>query len=209
MAVRKISIDKEKCDGCGLCVTACHEGAIELVDGKAELVRENVCDGLGDCLPACPQGAISFEEPSSQAPAARLPVNGVTDVPTCPMANPGYQWPIQIALVPQRSDFFRGTIVVGADCTAFTVDDFRRRFLSGCPVIIGCPKLDDRARFDKIASILSENPVDHVRVVRMEVPCCRALTNIVKAAAAATGRELTVTETVISRSGSVVSEDRV
>ena len=57
-----IHIDEEKCNGCGLCASACHEGAIDIVDGKAKLVRENFCDGFGDCLPGCPTGAISFEE---------------------------------------------------------------------------------------------------------------------------------------------------
>ena len=61
--IRKIiHIDEEKCNGCGLCANACHEGAIDMVDGKAKLVRENFCDGFGDCLPACPTGAITFEE---------------------------------------------------------------------------------------------------------------------------------------------------
>ena len=66
--IRKIiHIDEEKCNGCGLCAEACHEGAIDIVDGKAKLVRENFCDGFGDCLPGCPMGAISFEE--REAPA--------------------------------------------------------------------------------------------------------------------------------------------
>ena len=66
--IRKIiHIDEEKCNGCGLCASACHEGAIDIVDGKAKLVRENFCDGFGDCLPNCPTGAISFEE--REAPA--------------------------------------------------------------------------------------------------------------------------------------------
>lgn len=61
--IRKIiHIDEEKCNGCGLCASACHEGAIDIIDGKAKLVRENFCDGFGDCLPGCPTGAISFEE---------------------------------------------------------------------------------------------------------------------------------------------------
>ena len=66
--IRKIiRIDKEKCNGCGACADACHEGAIDIINGKAELVREHFCDGLGDCLPECPTGAITFEE--REAPA--------------------------------------------------------------------------------------------------------------------------------------------
>ena len=66
--IRKIiKIDKEKCNGCGACASACHEGAIDIIDGKAELVREHFCDGLGDCLPECPTGAISFEERDAPA----------------------------------------------------------------------------------------------------------------------------------------------
>ena len=66
--IRKIiRIDKDKCNGCGVCADACHEGAIDIINGKAELVREHFCDGLGDCLPQCPTGAISFEE--REAPA--------------------------------------------------------------------------------------------------------------------------------------------
>ena len=191
MLGRKIIIDKEKCDGCGLCVNACNEGAIGLVDGKAELVNANLCDGIGDCLPACPQGAITM-------------TLGTIENKACPMAEPGYQWPIQIGLVPAVSSFFDGTLVVAADCTAFSIDDFKGKFLSGKPVVIGCPKLDDRSRFDKIASILKENNITKVEVIRMEVPCCKVLVKIVESAAEASGRDITVTETVISRSGAVI-----
>ena len=62
MKRRIIHIDQDKCNGCGACVTACHEGAIAMADGKAKLIREDFCDGLGDCLPACPTGAITFIE---------------------------------------------------------------------------------------------------------------------------------------------------
>lgn len=203
MPGRKIVIDKEKCDGCGLCVNACHEGAIALVDGKAELVREDFCDGLGDCLPACPRGAISFMDPASTDDAIRISMVN-RDPSACLVADPGYQWPIQIALVSPRSDFFRGNLVVAADCTAFTVDDFKRRFVHGDPIIIGCPKLDDRARFEKLKAIISGNPVDSITVVRMEVPCCRALTDLVRRAVADSGKDVEVRETVVSRSGSVV-----
>lgn len=193
MPGRDIVIDKAKCDGCGLCVSACHEGALALVDGKAELVRSDFCDGLGDCLPACPRGAISFRE---RVPSER------SDSPS-PAQGP--QWPIKIALVPSRWSLFRGRLVVAADCTAFVSRDFREVADDG-PVVIGCPKLDDRARFGKVAEILAENPVDEVTVVRMEVPCCSALTRIVRDAIASCGREIRVTEVVLSRSGDVVGD---
>ena len=86
-----IKIDEEKCNGCGACAAACHEGAIEMVNGKARLTREDYCDGLGDCLPACPTDAISFEE--REAPAydefavlqAKMKKNGM------PVGCPGMQ----------------------------------------------------------------------------------------------------------------------
>ncbi|MDO5852564.1 MAG: 4Fe-4S binding protein [Thermoplasmata archaeon] len=203
MLGKEIVIDKEKCDGCGLCVTACHEGALALVDGKAELVRRDFCDGLGDCLPACPQGAITFKEPEP-----RTAMGPATISLECNASlSSGYQWPIQLALVPPKSDYFRGTLVIAADCTAFTLDDFKRKILDGRPVVIGCPKLDERSRFDKVLAILSQNPIDQVIVVRMEVPCCRALTNIVTAAASQCGRKVKVTETVVSRGGAIVLPD--
>lgn len=200
---RRIHIDKEKCDGCGLCVSACHEGALAIIDGKAEVVREDVCDGFGDCLPACPHGAITLYNP---APPSSLSVP-VASPEACLMAEPGYQWPIQMALVPEKSDFFRGTIVVAADCTAFATEGFRERFIEGNAVIIGCPKLDDRRRFEKLSTILTANPIDRIRVIRMEVPCCRAITSIVREAASSSGRSIVVEETIVSRSGSVISMD--
>lgn len=191
---RTVSIDRDRCDGCGLCVSACHEGAIALVEGKAALVRADMCDGLGDCLPACPRNAISF---------------GDGDIATTPnlMAEPTVQWPIQIGLVPPRSSHFKGALVIAADCTAFKVDDFVRRFVGDRAVIIGCPKLDDRARFEKIREILGNNPVDAVEIVRMEVPCCSALSGIVRDAVSKCGRDVTVRETVIGRNGSIVRSD--
>lgn len=191
---RKVFIDREKCDGCGLCVNACHEGAIALVEGKAALVRADMCDGLGDCLPACPRNAISFTEGDA------IVMPGLT-------AEPRFQWPIQLALVPPRSGFFKETLVIGADCTAFTVDDFKGRYVRGRAVVIGCPKLDDRSRFDKIKTILENNPIDSVEVIRMEVPCCSALTRIVRMATSECGRDVDVKEIVIGRDGSVLSGD--
>lgn len=197
--VKTIVIDESKCDGCGLCVTACHEGALALVDGKAKLVRPNFCDGMGDCLPACPQDAISFKE---SEPVQRIPMQPLMAQPN--MSVPGVQWPIQLALVSSVSDVLKGKLIIAADCTAFKVDGFKQRFVGDNPLVIGCPKLDDRARFDKLIEIFRNNPVESVEVVRMEVPCCSALTRLVTSAVTMSGKDIAVKETIISRDGRVL-----
>ncbi len=203
-----ISIDESKCDGCGLCVNACHEGALALVDGKAKLVKPNFCDGMGDCLPACPQGAISFveEDPvGSVHLGPGIPVSGIPMSHPNAITIPGEQWPIQLALVSARSEVLKGRLVIAADCTAFKVDGFKQKFVGKDPMVIGCPKLDDRERFDKFIEIFRNNPIDQVEIVRMEVPCCSALTRLVKASIQMSGRDIPVKETVIARDGRVIS----
>ena len=199
---KTIRIDESKCDGCGLCVNACHEGALALVDGKAKLVRPNFCDGMGDCLPACPKDAISFVEDS---PAQRINIMAQPNVMMQPnlMAAPGVQWPIQLALVSPTSDFLKGTLVIGADCTAFKVENFKQQFVGNDPLVIGCPKLDDRSRFDKLIEIFRNNPIDRIRVIRMEVPCCSQLTRLVKASVEMSGKDIPIEETVIGRDGRI------
>ena len=132
-----IKIDEEKCTGCGLCVTACHEGAIGIVDGKAKLLREDYCDGLGDCLPACPMQAISFEEREAPAydEAAVLAAKRAKEAPT-PCACPGAageevselrNFPVQLRLLPPHAACFDGAhLLVAADCTAFACGSFHR-----------------------------------------------------------------------------------
>ena len=192
MIARTVRIDKDKCNGCGLCVKACHEGAIALVDGKAELVKPNLCDGLGDCLPACPQNAISFIDKDIRMPNL--------------MADPGYQWPIQMELVSPMMDRFKGTLVIAADCTAFTYNgDFKKDFIDGKGIVIWCPKLDDASRFAKIDAVLKERDIDKIEIVRMEVPCCSKLTLLVKESVKKSGREIEISETVISRKGDVLA----
>ncbi len=202
--VKTIQIDESKCNGCGLCIEACHEGALALVDGKAKLVRPNFCDGMGDCLPACPQDAIFFVEdsPSPTAPKIVQP-NIIMGHPNM-MAVPGVQWPIQLALVSPMSDFLKGTLIIGADCTAFKVDNFKQQFVGKDPLVIGCPKLDDRTRFDKLVEIFNNNPIDRVKVIRMEVPCCSQLTRIVQASIEASGKKIPLEETVIGRDGRIL-----
>jgi Fe-S-cluster-containing hydrogenase component 2 len=173
------------------------------MDGKAKLVRPNFCDGMGDCLPACPRDAISFVEDSPSQSIDMVRPDVMMGHPNM-MAVPGVQWPIQLALVSPKSDFLKGTLVVGADCTAFKVENFKQQFVGKDPLVIGCPKLDDRARFDKLIEIFRNNPIEKVRVIRMEVPCCSQLTKLVQASVQMSGKDIPVEETIIGRDGRTV-----
>ena len=147
-----IRIDEEKCNGCGACARACHEGAIAMVDGKAHLMREDYCDGLGDCLPACPTGAISFEtrEAAAYDEAAVKAAKASAAPRACPGSKPGFfhrgaqatamaaapsqlsQWPVQIKLVPINAPWFSGAdLLIAADCTAFAYGNFHADFIRG------------------------------------------------------------------------------
>lgn len=176
--IRKIiRIDEDKCDGCGICVTACHEGAIDIMNGKAKLVRENFCDGLGDCLPNCPKEAITFEE--REAPAyddeavKKMQREKIEKTYTTKPISRLAQWPCQIKLVPVQAPFFDGAkLLIAADCTAFAYADLHEEFMKGKTTIIGCPKLDEGDYSEKLTQIIAENNIKSVTVVRMEVPCC-------------------------------------
>lgn len=200
--IRKIiHIDKNACTGCGLCAEACHEGAIQMIDGKAVLTREDYCDGLGDCLPACPAGAISFEE--REAPAydhaavlaaksAREPAGSKNGTSACPSV-PGCltQWPVQIKLVPVHAPFFENAdLLIAADCTAFSYGNFHHEFIRNRITLIGCPKLDSADYAEKLTDILRENSIRSVTVTRMEVPCCGGIQYAVEQAIKNSGKSL-------------------
>ena len=207
MQGKELVIDESKCDGCGLCVNACHEGALALVDGKAKLVRKDFCDGLGDCLPACPRNAISFREVHAEHHHEMHDHGLHVSCPGSEMPEiPGHQWPIQLALVPPKSNWFKGTVVFAADCTAFVLGDIRKRYLDGNAVIIGCPKLDDSARFNKVADILQNNPIEKIMVIRMEVPCCSGLTKILTEAIEGCGKKIQFQEVILGRDGRIIQE---
>ena len=194
MIRRIITIDESKCDGCGLCATACHEGAIGIVEGKAKLLREHYCDGLGDCLPACPQGAISFEEREAPAydEAAVLREKAENAGGPAPVRhrNRLTNWPVQIKLAPITAPFFRGAeLLVAADCTACAYANIHEDFIRGRVLLMGCTKLDGVDYAEKLGAILENNDIRRVTVLRMQVPCCggmefavsRALENCGKA----------------------------
>lgn len=173
-----IHIDEEKCNGCGLCANACHEGAIDIIDGKAKLVREHFCDGLGDCLPACPTGAITFEtrEALEYDEKAVMEAKVKTEKP---LGN----WPVQIKLAPLQAPYFHGAnLLIAADCTAYAYARFHEDFIKGKVTLIGCPKLDAVDYSEKLAQIIRNNDIASVTIVRMEVPCCGGLEMAVRKA---------------------------
>lgn len=206
-----IEINEAKCNGCGACARACHEGAIGMVNGKAKLLREDYCDGLGDCLPTCPTGAIKFVKrealsydeaavlknkaacPSSQAPAN---LGGDHSLPN---------WPVQIKLAPTKADYFDGAdLLIAADCTAYAYGNFHKEYMDGRVTLIGCTKLDGVDYSDKLAEIIRVNDIRSITVTRMEVPCCRGMVNAVSTAVAKSGKSLKVNTSVFSRKGELL-----
>ena len=213
--IRKIiHIDREKCNGCGACAAACHEGAIGMVEGKAQLLRDDYCDGLGDCLPACPTGAISFVEREAadydqtaveenrkrQAPPQptgcpghqprRLNVHAAAPAPMSgPAASQLGQWPCQIKLAPVQAPYFQGAkLLVAADCTAYAYANMHQDFMRGRITLVGCPKLDAVDYSEKLTEILKNNDIRSLTIVRMEVPCCGGLELAAKKALQASGK---------------------
>lgn len=195
--IRKIiHIDEDKCNGCGICATACHEGAIDIIDGKAKLVRENFCDGMGDCLPACPTGAITFEEREAPAYDEAAVMKAKQSDRTL------MNWPVQIKLVPVCAPYFDGAdLLIAADCTAYAYAGFHREILKDRVTLIGCPKLDAIDYSTKLTEIVRNNNIRSVTIVRMEVPCCGGLEMAAANALKASGKLIpwqVVTITVIA-----------
>ena len=194
--IRKIiKIDEEKCNGCGVCANACHEGAIEMIDGKAKLTREDYCDGLGDCLPGCPTGAITFEE--REAPAY--------DQAAVLAANKLSQWPVQIKLVPVTAPYYEdANLLIAADCTAYAYGNFHDDFIRKHITLIGCPKLDNVDYTEKLTQIIANNNIKSVTIVRMEVPCCGGIEHAVKNALQESGKFIPWNVMTISTDGRIL-----
>lgn len=230
MVRRIIEIDEEKCNGCGACADACHEGAIRMMDGKAKLIRDDYCDGLGDCLPTCPTGAITFVEREAAAydEAAVLAAKAKKDSPCsgggCPGSRPGIlkmhssksqvpvamesqlrQWPVQIKLAPLQAPWFEGAkLLIAADCTAYAYASFHQDFIRDHVVLVGCPKLDSVDYSVKLTEIIRSNDIRSVTVVRMEVPCCGGMEFAVKKALQQSGKFLPWNVVTISTDGRVI-----
>ena len=206
--VRKIiHIDEEKCNGCGACVTACHENAIGMVDGKARLLRDDYCDGLGDCLTTCPTGAITFVEREAAA-YDEAAVKENAEKQEAMNAVPHLQnWPVQIKLTPTNASCFAGArLLIAADCTAYAYAQFYQKFMKGKVTLIGCPKLDDIDYSEKLTQIIANNDIQGVTIVRMEVPCCGGLEMAARKAIQNSGKFIPWQVVTISVDGNILSE---
>lgn len=227
MIRRIIEINEEKCNGCGACAAACHEGAIAIISGKAKLTRDDYCDGMGDCLPNCPMGAITFVErealaydeeavkanmkkknaavsPCPGSAPKKIDVGSISDN-GCPAPSMLANWPVQIKLAPVKSDYFDGAdILIAADCTAYAYGSFHSDFIKGRVTLIGCPKLDAADYAEKLAEIFHANDIKSVTLTRMQVPCCGGLVMAVKRAIAACGKDIPLTVHTISNDGRLI-----
>lgn len=229
-----VKIHEERCNGCGLCVNACHEGALEIVNGKAVLLSDVYCDGLGDCLPQCPVDAIEIiereaEEFDKELVEKKMSERKQKEEPM-PCGCPGHhakvinhkeavkvkeekvelssqlrQWPVQIKLVSPMAPYFDGAdILVAADCTAYAYANIHNEFMKGRVTLIGCPKLDDIDYSEKLAAILKNNEVKSITVLRMEVPCCSGIVNAVKNAIIQSGKLIPWGFKIVSTDGTLL-----
>ena len=228
MIRRIIQIDEAKCNGCGLCAKACHEGAIGMVDGKATLLRDDYCDGLGDCLPACPTGAITFVEREAAAydeaavqaakkenagcssggcPGSAAKVLKLQPTPAAPqkLESQLRQWPVQIKLAPIRAPWFDSAkLLIAADCTAYAYANFHQDFIRDHVTLVGCPKLDAVDYSIKLTEILKQNDIRSITVARMEVPCCGGIEFAVKRALQESGKLIPWSVVTISTDGQII-----
>ncbi len=225
--IRKIiTINEEKCNGCGLCAEACHEGAIGMVNGKAKLLRDDYCDGLGDCLPACPTGAITFEEREAadyneaaaeahkaKRAAAKFTATksvksaasgcaGAAAKELAPIESALINWPVQIKLAPIQAPYFEDAdLLIAADCSAYAYGNFHRDFIEGKITLMGCPKLDMADYSEKLTEMFASNTIRSITLTRMEVPCCGGMEYAVKQAIAASGKDIPLKVVTIGING--------
>ncbi|NNM54873.1 MAG: 4Fe-4S binding protein [Spirochaetales bacterium] len=225
-----IEIDEELCNGCGACIPGCHEGALQILDGKARLVGDALCDGLGACLGDCPQGALrvvnreaeAFREELATVAQPKMLVSPPT-APGCPgsrvrmLGNPSLQpsqgfqpsrsalqqWPVQWNLVPVSAPFLeQADLLLCADCVPFAYADFHRQLLPGHVLMVGCPKFDDVAAYsEKLTRILQTRTIRSITVVKMDVPCCSGIAALTKRSLSASGKNLPYAEVTVTVDG--------
>ena len=275
-----IIIDEGLCDGCGLCIPGCPEGALAIIDGKARLAADFSCDGLGACIGRCPRGAITIEEREAEQYDERRVIGNIArqgrkavqehlhhlrehketeslriageylrkegigmghgtspgqacgcpgsammdfsgkgqDVAIPPDDGDGgqpsqlRQWPLQLHLVSPLAPYFQGRdVVLAADCVAYALAGFHRRYLAGRSLAIACPKLDEGQDIykEKITALIDEAAINTLTVVTMEVPCCSGLLHLAGEARESAKRKVPLKSVVVGIRGDVLSEEWV
>lgn len=236
-----IKIDEEKCTGCGKCVVDCEEGALQIIAGKAKVVKESYCDGLGACIGSCPEGALSLERreadefneidvekhlSENSTKADKNTLKNIKKIPTgCPAftiennINNSQQkkneqnltelnnWPIQLKLINPSAPYFKNAdLLITSDCVPYAYPDFHKRFLRGKILVILCPKLDSDidSYIEKLTDIIRKNDINSITMVRMEIPCCRNLENLVVSALKKAGITIILKEYIISVEGNII-----
>ncbi|HUW94107.1 MAG TPA: hypothetical protein VMV74_13150, partial [Bacteroidales bacterium] len=219
------------------CIPNCHEGALQVIEGKAKLVSELLCDGLGACLGHCPEGAITIEqrdaEPFDEEAVIQKPVATYMHQESgCPgsrervIAAPFNfqgsaaqdspselrQWPVQMHLINPNAPHFRNAdMLLAADCVAFSVGSFHSKYLKGHSLAIACPKLDHNTDIyiAKLTALIDVAMVNTITVMVMEVPCCGGLMQMVRAATARASRKVPIKQIMISITGAVLKVEWV
>ena len=197
-----LKIDEDLCNGCGQCVPNCHEGALQVIDGKARLVNDLMCDGLGACIGHCPEGAITIEKASIQNDTVTI-----LDQPS-----ELRQWPVQMHLVNPEAPYFKSAdLLLAADCVAFSMGDFHNNHLKGKSLAIACPKLDQETNsyIEKLTAMIDIAKVNTITVMMMEVPCCGGLLNMVRTALVSASRKVPVKKMIVGINGEVLQENWV
>lgn len=219
-----ITINEDLCDGCMNCVSACSEGALHIIDGKARLVKEDFCDGFGDCIGECPKGALTIEERDSNPfdeQATKdylLKTQGEEAVRSMEESQKRHtikknsikninlqlrNWPIQINLLPLKAPYYENAdLLVAADCCAYAYTSFHNDFMREHTLLIGCPKFDNaKAYKEKLTGIIGNNNIRSVSVAFMEVPCCWGLVKIVEEAVREIGKDIPINKVKIGIKG--------
>ena len=215
MIIRKIvNINEDLCNGCGSCIPKCAEGALQIVNGKAKIIKETYCDGLGACLGECPQCAITITEREAEPydekevhehlRTPRKPSEAVTPQQTSALQKP--QWPVKLNLVPIEAPFYEDAdLLVAADCAPVALKNFHDTLLPGKRIVIGCPKFDDaKAYAQKLSEIFKRNNIASITVAHMEVPCCSGLKWAVDRGVEASGKKIPVKEYMLKIEGEII-----
>ena len=205
-----LKIDEDLCNGCGECVPNCHEGALQVIDGKVRLVSELMCDGLGACIGHCPEGAITIETREAEPYNEIKVMEQMNNNPVSDQPSELRQWPVQMHLVNPNAPYFRDAdLLLSADCVPFSMGNFHNRYLKGKSLAIACPKLDHGADIyvEKLTAMIDIAKINTITVMMMEVPCCGGLLQMVRAALSKSSRKVPVKQMIIGISGNILKEE--